>query len=463
MAMGNPGARILWVRETRTSLSESVLQTFEDWVLMGRVKEWFGNVNRVNRASYDYANGSKIVLGGLDQAERLYSTEWDIVVVFEAIETAADNVERFARGLSGRGIPLRRLDGSPVLWPDGSPIYRRQLIMETNPGAPGHWLNQQATVTPDFGSVDKPENRRGIDEWNRRRPMVTLDDAPDITTAAPIHRLLSRHCDNPRWFDGKDWTADGRSLLTSLATMTGHRRARLFEGLWVAAEGTVFGAEFLVSRNVVPDFPIPPEWPMWVLIDPGYDHPCAITWATVSPNGRRYTTDEIYTRQSSITEVAAMIHEKNAGRLITEYLLDPRHGFRRTQESPVTIAEQYAKEGIKCKPYPRAAGSGIDASVNAHRKALTTGMFVVFASCANAIMEHQTWSYKRTAAGDVPAGDDAYEDRNNHILDETMGWERTNPGHVPQQLGYVPGAVSMMRGTRPEDGTLEIMRERGEM
>ena len=428
MAMANAGARILWVRQTRISMNESVLQTFEDWVLDGNVKMWFGEVKRGNRQSYDYANGAKIVLGGLDKPEGLYSTEWDIVVVFEAIETSADDVERFVRGLSGRGIPLMTTDGEPVLWPDGTPVYRRQLIQETNPGAPGHWLNKRATAVPDdveSANVGTSGGRIKIDQWNARKPEVSLTDEPDINSKPIIHRLLSRHCDNPRWFDGGAWTSDGKALLASLASMTGHRRARLFEGRWVAAEGSVFGASFLQSRNVCKRFPIPKNWPIWFYLDPGRDHPCGAFWVTMSPTGKKFIIGEIYVRGEDIAQISARIHEREAKEgwnPIGRYL-DPRYGFSSTAfaRNGETIAEQFHYQRLAFSPWPPLQKEGKDAAVNQVSQELAAGLLIYFEECVNTISETQSWSYKRNVSGEQMSGDDQYEDKDNHLLDPIIG------------------------------------------
>jgi hypothetical protein len=45
------------------------------------------------------------------------------------------------------------------------------------------------------------------------------------------------------------------------------------------------------------------------------------------------------------------------------------------------------------------------------------GTIKFFSTCVNTIREHQSWSFKRTATGELPAGDDAYEDADNHTCD----------------------------------------------
>src|SRR5262245_66475081 len=69
-----PGLRALITRKTRHSLTESVLVTYERNVLpLGHPV--FRGAARASRSAYHYPNGSEIVLGGMDLASRVLSSE----------------------------------------------------------------------------------------------------------------------------------------------------------------------------------------------------------------------------------------------------------------------------------------------------------------------------------------------------------------------------------------------------
>lgn len=169
------GARALAVRKTRTSMTESVLVTYENKVLPEGSPIKSGP-SRAMRQAYHYPNGSELVIGGMDKADKIMSTEFDIVLVFEATELTEDDVEKLTTRLRNGVMPYQ------------------QLLADCNPAGPKHWLNQRAL--------------RGA-----------------------MTRLLSRHEDNPTVTE---------SYLDKLRSLTGARRLRLYAGVWAAQEGLVY-------------------------------------------------------------------------------------------------------------------------------------------------------------------------------------------------------------------------------
>lgn len=195
-----PGLRVLALRETRKSLSESVLRTLEEEVLPpGSPVLLASTAGREHRNSYDWPNGSTIVPGGMDNIERYRSSEWDIVLIFEATEIQdEDDWQKLLRALRAKGLPNQR----------------RFIIADTNPDHPMHWLNLRAK-------------------------------------AGKMVRICARHTDNPLYFtDTGEPTAEGRAYMATLGNMTGHVRARLLEGKWVAAEGMIW-PEWNTATHVV--------------------------------------------------------------------------------------------------------------------------------------------------------------------------------------------------------------------
>jgi len=170
-----PGARALIFRKTRSSMTESVLVTYEAKVCPPECP-WIAGAARATRKKYTYPNGSELVVGGMDNPDRIMSTEYDIVAGFEATELSADEWEKVMTRLRNGVMPYQ------------------QGLADCNPSYPSHWLNMRA-------------------ETDR---MV---------------RLVSRHTDNP---------SVTPVYLDRLSRLTGPRRDRLFLGKWVAAEGIIY-------------------------------------------------------------------------------------------------------------------------------------------------------------------------------------------------------------------------------
>ena len=407
-----PRSRHLIVRETRASLTESVLVTLER--LVGENHPEVLRVKRDQRHSYRLW-GSEVVIGGLDKPPSLYSTEWDTVYAAEAIEIAEDAWELFGRAMRHGKTPYH------------------QRIADCNPGAPSHWLNRRATACQDhLRNIASREDYDRLQVFNHHQ------------AAGPMRRLVSVHQDNPGFWDiaNWQWTPEGRAAMAGLLSMTGHRRARMLDGRWVAAEGSVF-PEFSDTLHVVNPFPVPADWPHVLGYDPGFDHPTCALWIAIAPDETYYVVDEIYEGGKSVAQHGAEIMRRNqaaaeAGRprTVRRYYADPQHAFSRTAQAPTPIASQFRQAtGINMTPWPRSTDK--EAMVNRVRERLgrrdradrPAPLLKVFRSCVNTVSEFQSWRFKRTGKGELPAGDDAYEDKDNHAMDVVCGIVSANPKH----------------------------------
>jgi hypothetical protein len=381
---------------------------------------------RHNRMGYTYPNKSVMVPRGLDRPEGMYSTQWDVVYLAEAIESSRDAWEKFGRAMRHRAIPLGaqgwlRPGERQLTDLFGNPRFFRQRIADTNPGNPTHWLNETATPADDsLRLIQSKEQYAALQRWNNR-----------AIVPKTLHRLISCHKDNPAYWDLArwGWTADGYDYVQEeLDSMTGHRRYRLRDGLWVAAEGSVF-PEFSLRAHVVDSFDIRkyPDWALYVGWDPGFDHPTAILWFAVAPDGDIYIVDEIFEGGRTVAEHCAEVHKRNAGRTVRRYYGDPQEFFS-SRSQGTSCAKQALKCGLRFQRWP-ATGGREEAMVDAVRDLVkntlrgTPGVQHVYVMrhCVNTIREFQSWSYARTRAGDLPRGKDRFEDRDNHTMDVIKG------------------------------------------
>ena len=241
MLLQYPGAKALVARKSNTALAGSAIATYREMIQPEEGIVYFGG-NKVRPAAFEYPNGSVMVVNGLDKPSKVKSWEFDLAFINEATELNVEDLE-FVRSRLRHGK---------------TPYH--QIIMDVNPDAPTHWLNQRMNE--------------------------------GITT-----RLESRHEDNPRLFDAKtnDWTEEGRRYIFEvLGGLTGVRLARFRYGLWSAASGTVYEDSWDRNRNVINKFPIPRDYPRYLSIDFGYTNPFVCQWWAQDYDGRLYRYREIY-------------------------------------------------------------------------------------------------------------------------------------------------------------------------
>lgn len=257
-------ARILIVRKTRVSLTDSGLVTFERYVLGEHHPLVTNGPSRAVRHSYVYPNGSEIVVGGMDNPTRVMSTEWDLIYVQEAIELDQIDIESLNTRLRNGRVPFQ------------------QLGADTNPGAPMHWLKQRC-------SGENPHMRM----------------------------VYCRHEDNPILFDHttQTWTPRGLSYLQTLDNLTGVMKDRLRYGRWVQSEGVVFdNFDPSPTGNVTTDAEYNPEWRVLWGCDDGYVkgqgvgslsyHPRVVLFLNITSQGGINVFDEyVATEELSETTI----------------------------------------------------------------------------------------------------------------------------------------------------------------
>jgi len=254
-----PESRHLFLRKTRASLTESGLVTYENHVLGSDHPILTSSPNlRKVRQSYRYANGSQIIVGGMDNPERTLSTEYDTIYVQEVTELELEEYETLMRALRNGKMPYT------------------QMLSDCNPTYPHHWVYKR---------------------FNGDRPKLT-----NFTTT---------HKDNPRFWDrlAGRWTVEGERYLATLGNMTGHRRKRFLEGVWAAAEGLVyerFGPHNLLPRGWQP----PKEWKRYHALDFGYVNPLCYQFWAEDHDGRLYLYREIYRTGMLVEDLAKYVAQE---------------------------------------------------------------------------------------------------------------------------------------------------------
>jgi hypothetical protein len=297
-AVKYPGMRGLILRKTRTSLTETGLVTFEEKVVPAGSPVVSGP-QRAFRKVYRYPNGSELIVGGLDNATKVMSSEYDIAYVQEAIELVEDDWEKVTTRLRNGVMPYQRLIG------------------DTNPDAPTHWLRQRSN-------------------------------------AGRLRMLDSKHEENPVYWDARagQWTALGASYIATLDALTGVRKERLRFGRWVAAEGTVYESWNAAVHRVDP-FPIPATWPRYWTVDFGYNH--AFVWQAWArdDDGRLFRYREIFH--------TGRLVEDHAKDILAATVKDPRPSAILCDHDAEDRATLERHLGMRTLPAYKAVSPGIQA------------------------------------------------------------------------------------------------------
>lgn len=301
------GSRGLLVRKTRSSLTEAALATWERQVIPRNLAAYpdCQAIQRKIRQSYEYPNGSVLVVAGMDTPERVMSTEYDFVAVQEATELTEHDWELLLTRL--RNGKLARAQ------PDGTVKKYHQIIADCNPVYPTHWLR-----------------RRMLD--------------------GKAKELISRHEDNPVFWDGKNWTTEGLDYLDKLERLSGARYLRLRKGLWAAAEGIVYPG-FDPAKHHVKPFHIPRDWRRIRSIDFGFRHPFVCQWWAVDPDGKMYRYRLVYYSQRIVADHAKQIRNISGSEVFEASISDHDSEDRATLH----------REGIRTTPAFKAIRPGIDA------------------------------------------------------------------------------------------------------
>lgn len=238
-----PGAVGLAVRKTRKATNQSCVPTL--WKVMGGLRS--GITWNKSENIFTYPNGSVLYTGGLqdeEQRESLRSIGGEGGLDIIWVEEATSLVEQDYNEL------LARLRHTAADW--------RQIILTTNPDAPGHWINKR------------------------------------LILGGEAHVYNSVASDNPHLPD---------SYFETLKTLTGTQYQRLVLNRWVQAEGVIYD-NFSYEGNVSPDADYNPAWPVVWGVDDGYAvgqgkgtdsyHPRVFLLGQYTPQGGLHIFDEYY-------------------------------------------------------------------------------------------------------------------------------------------------------------------------
>lgn len=285
-------AQAALMRKVRSTIGPTVLRTYLRVIAMsgsgavaygGKNPEW-----------YDYPNGARLWIGGMDDPGKVLSGERDFIYVNQAEELTQDDWETLSTRATGRGAVTE----TPMLFGD------------CNPGPADHWII-------------------------RRKQ------------AHALQLLESKHADNPSLFDDTGAiTAQGERSMATLNRLTGVRRLRLKDGQWVGAEGAYY-TQLDPDVHIVP-MPQRTGWPVWCALDYGFAHLLSFGVYTRDPYDRVYCIGHHSAHHWYIPQHCDAMDS------LLDGLYIPKAGLRivaghdcwnEGKDDPETIADKFGKRG----------------------------------------------------------------------------------------------------------------------
>jgi len=271
LALRYAGARMTFVHRSLNRVYRNIIPTYEKFLgykppsrednPQGRDVTRFGGERP---EFFEYPNGTRIYMNGLDKPQNLLSDFFDAGFVNQAelLPFAAWD-ELTARVSERAGV-------MPVAY----------LVGDCNPSVPNHWIRQQAKEGKlefyRMSFLDNPEIiEQGSPELTEFKRAFRND--PDPKLLKKIEHLFTR---------------SGERRVEKLKNLEGLRFKRGFLGMWASGEDLVF--EGFDPETHIVDTTIMPNWPRYLSVDWGYRDAASVIWWAHAPDDRLYAYKEIY-------------------------------------------------------------------------------------------------------------------------------------------------------------------------
>lgn len=289
-----PNSRASLVRKVRSSMDTTVLET---WRKVIAIRGGVNHEGGKKPTAYFYPNGATLFVGGMDDPGKILSAERDWIACNQGEELELADFETMTTRVTGRGAVTE----NPM------------IFLDANPGPSTHWI------------VNTPS-------------LVTLP---------------TRHRDNPSLFDDdgtptEQWTKPGGTK-ARLDALSGVRRDRLRDGLWVSAEGIVYEDYDRAVHGPLPRFSVPLHWRWVVGIDFGYNDPFVATLWAIGPDGEMVLVKEVYKTHGTVLDHVPALRRMTKGLFIEAWVADHDREDRETlhQNGIQTIAaDKRLKPGL---------------------------------------------------------------------------------------------------------------------
>lgn len=259
-----PRSRQLIARKCRAHAKTSIWSDTVKQYLARNIPRQFYKLQETE-LSVVFWNGSQIVIGGLDDAERtekILGNEYITVFLNEATQLSWETVQMAMTRLAQRCADEKGRFAVP------------KLILDCNPRGPRHWLHYVGVRHVDPTS-EKP--LADAEKWARLN-WSAYDNKANLPP----------------------------EYLAALESLPELMRERMLNGVWRGNEGAVY-PEFDEDTHVVEPFEIPADWRRLRAIDFGYTNPFVCLWGALDGDGRLYVHRERYKASERTAEHAKEI------------------------------------------------------------------------------------------------------------------------------------------------------------
>ena len=286
LAQWYPGSRITFVHRSLNRVYRNIIPTYEKYLGYKPTSRDHPKPTEVTRYGgekpefFEYKNGTRIWINGLDQPNNLLSDFFDGGFVNQAELLPFDAWDELTARVSERAgiMPIATLVG------------------DCNPNVSHHWIRRQSKEQKlSYFKMSFLDNPEIIPDQESER----LVEFKRAFANNPDPKLVDKIIDM--------FSPSGLRRVDKLRNLEGLRFKRGFLGEWGAGEGLVF-KKFDPEIHIV-DTTIMPNWKRYLSVDWGYRGPASVIWWALSPDDRLYAYKEIYKTQVIKPDLIQMIKD----------------------------------------------------------------------------------------------------------------------------------------------------------
>ena len=289
-AWRNPGARMTFVHRSLNRVYRNIVPTYEKFLGYKPTSRDASNPTDITRYGgerpefFEYKNGTRIYMNGLDQPNNLLSDFFDAAFVNQAELLPFDAWDELTARVS------ERAGTSPIA----------VLLGDCNPNVKHHWIRRHAKEKKlDYFRMSFLDNPEIIPDQKSERLIDfkrAFENEPDPKLIKQIEDLF---------------TDSGWRRVEKLMNLEGLRFKRGFLGVWGSDEGLVF-EKFDPEMHIVDgtaEATIMPNWKRYLSVDWGFRNPSSVIWWARTPDDRLYAYKEIYKTGLTKPELIQLIKD----------------------------------------------------------------------------------------------------------------------------------------------------------